>query len=180
MPWLRADGAFADRVCGGVLIDDPAVRFDPAGETAHQPVGLQQGAVLGVDTAEHTGCVDLFGRGAASSNRHCPWVPNSLGAIDGRFARAHCAWLRARETETRRGSIRSRSSRRDDVADLADRVVHRRLQIEGGAMEYSCSTRPSDTGKIEDAHPPLRPEAPKPAYSRSSRTTFSVGSACSR
>ena len=133
-PVLRPDDALADLVDRGVLIDDPAALLDPAGETAHQLVRVQQGAVLGVDTAEHTGCVDLLARGVGIEQLPLPVGAEPLGAIDSRLRPRPLRLAAGKGDESVAGVFAVDLLGRDDVADLADRFVHRRLQIQGGAM----------------------------------------------
>ena len=62
-------------------------------------------------------------------------------------------------------------------ADLVDRVEHRALH--GDAPRRGRTSRRScahDAGNSAEHQPPLRPDAPKPATSRSTTTTRSVGS----
>ena len=68
----------------------------------------------------------------------------------------------------------------DDTFDFANagRICVSSANAEARSEDFARLW--SDFGKSAEAQPPLRPEAPKPAYSASSRTTLSVGSALSR
>ncbi len=164
---------------GGALVDGHPHGLDDVGEPAGEPGRVDGGAVRRVPGAEAPGHLDARAhvRGAEQRVVVLAEAPGAL-VLD-RLAQAQQLHRREREVELAADDeARVDALFVDDARDLVHRLVKRALLVDDRLPAVRRGPpRSREPGNVVWHQPPLRPEAPKPAISRSSTTTRRCGSA---
>ena len=173
-----------DRGDAGVLVDVDAAPLDRGGQAADQPGGVERRAVGGVRRPEGAGGASTPSRRLRASSRRVVRVAApGPGVVDlGAGARAAGRGVRASAIVPPLREVGVDALGRRHPAHLVDRGPHRGVLGERGLARRTRQPgeRRSEAGKSAEHQPPLRPDAPNPAFSASSTTTRSVGSASAR
>ena len=163
----------------GVLVDPHPVALDGVGQPPGEERRLHHGAVRRERRAEHAGGADRPRAVSSGPSQRRSSSPNPSARASSTSASARARWasLRTRSTEpplTKWQSMPSLAALAPTTSTVS--CMARRIARMASTPCWRASAA-SEVAKRAEHQPPLRPEAPKPATSRSSTAMRSEGSA---
>ena len=163
---------------GGALVDGHPQPLDDVGEPAGEPGRVDGGAVRRVAGAEAPGHLDALAHVGGAEHPVVLLAEAPRALVLDRLAhpqqlhRRECEVQLAAEVEARVDALVVH-----DARDLVHRLVQGALLVDDRLPAVRPGGELTGAGKVVWHQPPLRPEAPKPAISRSSTAIRRCGSA---